>query len=128
MFPKGHPSGSDAVARHPGRCRLGEGAASVATGAPGYPRNASPATIAGMGSITLYAIFPGDEAGYHVRAQLADRDYETELARLRTGELVVIVTTRPYLRAEVEGLVWLGGGRIGRVAAAGMRRDQSLIG
>ena len=55
---------------------------------------------------------PGDGAAYHVRSQLVERGYATRLGRSPAGDLVVTVTTEHYLRAEVEGLVWLGGGRI----------------
>jgi hypothetical protein len=67
-----------------------------------------------MRAITLYAIFPGDEAGYRVMEQLVERQYTTNLMRSTRGELVLVVTTVSLLRAEVEGLVWLGGGTMAR--------------
>jgi hypothetical protein len=76
-----------------------------------------------MGVITLYGIFPGDGSCKLVQGRLTARRYVTDVERVYGGGHLLTVTTRPFLRAEVEGLIWLGGGRLATASVAAAMRE-----
>ena len=72
-----------------------------ATPAPRRPAN-----------LTIRAWFDEPTAAMVVRNRLVERGYPTQVLTSASGQVLMTVTTPVVLRAEVEGLIWLGGGSV----------------
>ncbi len=62
----------------------------------------------------IRAWFMDKRMAENVRDRLVERGYTTLLLSPSTGPAQMTVTTTGVLRAEVEGLIWLGGGELRR--------------